>query len=71
VFSQSSSAYRTEDTDQGKSPAELTEVLAEVNGFDISYLMENSRGELVPGQLSLLFSFLFTALMFILVPGDF
>ena len=71
MFSQSSSAYRTEDPDQGKSPAELTEVLAEVNGFDISYLMENSRGELVPGQLSLLFSYLFTSLIFILVPGGF
>ena len=71
MFSQSSSAYQTEKPDQGKTPAELTEALAEVNGFDISYLLENSRGELVPGQLSLLFSYLFTSLIFILVPGGF
>ena len=71
MFSQSSSAYRTEKPDQGKSPAELTEVLAEVNGFDVSYLMENSRGELVPGQLPLLLSPLFISLIFMLVPGGF
>ncbi len=71
MFSQSSSAYRTENPDQGKSPAELTEVLAAVNGFDLSYLLENSRGELVPGQLSLLFSPLFISLIFILVPAGF
>jgi hypothetical protein len=71
VFSQSSSAYRTENPDQGKSPAELTGVLAEANGFDLSYLLENSRGELVPGQLSLLFSPLFASLIFMLVPAGF
>ena len=71
MFSQSSSAYRTENPDQGKSRAELTEVLAKVNGFDLSYLQENSRGELVQGQLSLLLSPLFTSLIFILVPAGF
>ena len=49
MFSQSSSAYRTENPDQGKSPAELTGSLAEANGFDLSCLLENSRGELAPG----------------------
>lgn len=71
MFSQSSSAYRAEYPDQGKSRAELTEVLAEVNRFDLSYLLENSRGELVQGQLSLLLSPLFVSLIFILVPGGF
>ncbi len=71
MFSRSSSAYQTENPDQGKSRAELTEVLAEVNRFDLSYLLENSRGELVPGQLSLLLSPLFASLIFILVPGGF
>jgi len=71
VLSQSSSAYRTENPDQGKSPTELTGVLAEVNGFDLSYLLENSRGELVPGQLSLLLSPLFVSLIFMLVPAGF
>jgi hypothetical protein len=32
------------------TPTELTGVLAEANGFDLSYLSENSRGELAPGQ---------------------
>ncbi len=71
MFSQISSAYRTENPDQGKSPAELTGVLAEVNGFDLSYLLENSRGELVPGQLTLLLSPLFVSLIFTLVPAGF
>ena len=71
MFSRSSSAYQTENPDQGKSRAELTEVLAEVNRFDLSYLLENSRGELVQGQLSLLLSPLFASLIFILVPGGF
>lgn len=71
MFSQRSSAYRTENPDQGKSRTELTEMLAEVNGFDLSYLMENSRGELVPGQLSLLLSPLFISLIFMLVPAGF
>ena len=36
------------------SPTELTNLLAEANGFDLSYLSENSRGELAPGQARLL-----------------
>lgn len=36
------------------SPTELTGVLAEANGFDLSYFSENSRGELAPGQARLL-----------------
>ena len=36
------------------SPTELTRLLAETNGFDLSYLSENSRGELAPGQAQLL-----------------
>ena len=71
MCSLSFNAYRMDNPDQGKSRAELTEVLAEVNKFDLSYLLENSRGELVPGQLSLLLSPLFTSLIFVLVPGGF
>ena len=71
MFSKNSSAHRTENPDQGKIRAELTEVLAEVNGFDISYLTENSRGELVQGQLSLLLSALFIPLLFMLIPAGF
>ena len=71
MFSQRSSAYRTENPDQGKSRTELTEMLAEANKFDLSYLLENSRGELAPGQLSLLLSPLFVSLIFMLVPGGF
>ena len=69
MFTQSSSAYRTENPDQGKTRTELTEELAEVNGFDLSYLLENSRGELVQGQLSLLLSTLIPSLIFMLVPA--
>lgn len=36
------------------SPTELTRLLAETNGFDLSFLSENSRGELAPGQARLL-----------------
>ena len=71
MFSKRSSAYRTENPVQGESRAELTEVLAEANKFDLSYLLENSRGELAPGQLSLLLSPLINSLIFLLVPGGF
>ena len=36
------------------SSTELTKKLADANGFDLSYLAENSRGELAPGQARLL-----------------
>jgi hypothetical protein len=61
---------------QGASPSdssasELTSALAEVNGFDLSYLQENSRGSLATGQLSLLLSPLLVGLLFALIPGGF
>ena len=36
-----------------KSPGDLTRDLAEANGFDLSYLSENSRGALAQGQVGL------------------
>jgi hypothetical protein len=36
------------------SPTDMTNLLAEANGFYLSYLSENSRGELGPGQGQLL-----------------
>jgi hypothetical protein len=50
---------------------DLTNTLAQANRFDLSYLVENSRGELAQGQLGLLTPPLLVALILILVPGGF
>jgi len=50
-----------------KTPAELTRVLAEANGFDLSYLSENSRGELGQGQAGPLMKNLIGPLLIIIV----
>ena len=63
--------YNEFDPSSKGSSSRTTYISAEVNGFDLSYLMENSRGELVQGQLSLLLSPLFISLIFILVPAGF
>ena len=52
-----------------KSPTELTRDLAEANGFDLSYLSENSRGALAQGQLGLFLMPLLTSLGLFLVLG--
>ncbi|MCJ7716025.1 MAG: hypothetical protein MUO54_05850 [Anaerolineales bacterium] len=49
--------------------AGLTEILAKENGFKLSSLEANQRGELTAEQIPLLFSRFFSSLMFILVPG--
>jgi len=51
--------------------AELTEILAKENGFKLSSLEANQRGELTAEQTPLLFSRFFSSLMFILIPGAF
>ncbi len=40
------------------SPSEMTSALAETNQFDLSYLSDNARGNLAPGQARLLISHL-------------
>jgi len=47
----------------------LTEILAKENGFKLSSLEANQRGELTAEQTPLLFSRFFSSLVFILVPG--
>ena len=54
-----------------RTPEDLTTALAESNGFDLSYLTDNSRGELSLGQLGLLISPLLFSLLFFLLPGGF
>lgn len=49
--------------------AGLTEILAKENGFKLSSLEANQRGELTAEQTPLLISRFFSSLMFILVPG--
>jgi len=49
--------------------AGLTETLAKENGFKLSSLEANQRGELTAEQTPLLVSRFFSSLMFILVPG--
>ena len=39
-----------------RTPEDLTAALAQANGFDLSYITDNSRGELSPGQLGSLVS---------------
>jgi hypothetical protein len=52
-----------------RSAADLTAALAEANGFDLSYLADNSRGELSPGQMGLLTSPILVSMLFFLVTG--
>jgi len=47
----------------------LTEIMVKENGFKLSSLEANQRGELTAEQTPLLFSRFFSSLMFILVPG--
>ena len=56
-------------TNRDKSPAELTTALAQANGFDLSYLTENSQGFLAGGQIRLLLMPLLSALIFIILPA--
>ena len=49
----------------------LTNALAQANRFDLSYLVENTRGELAQGQLGLLTSPMLISLILILAPGGF
>ena len=51
--------------------ADLTRVLADVNGFDLDALEDNRQGVLAPQQKSLLLSGFISSLLFILVPGGF
>ena len=52
-----------------RSAADLTAALAEANGFDLSYLTDNSRGELSPGQVDLLTSPILVSMLFFLLTG--
>ena len=52
-----------------RTASDLTADLAQANGFDLSYLTDNSRGELSPGQVSLLISPLLVSLLFFLLTG--
>lgn len=67
VFSMSSEDYSRGGLKSDKTPAELTSVLAEANGFDLTYLSENSRGELGQGQGSLLMKNLVGPLLILFV----
>ncbi len=52
-----------------RSAADLTAALAEANGFDLSYLTDNSRGELSAGQVGLLTSSILVSMLFFLLTG--
>jgi len=52
-----------------KTPEELTSFLAQANGFDLSYLTENSQGILAGGQIRFLLMPLLSALLFIILPA--
>ena len=71
VFSMGSESLSGRGFRSDKTPEELTSVLAEANGFDLSYLIENSRGDLSPGQARLLISKLIGPLVFIFVTSGF
>jgi hypothetical protein len=51
-----------------KSSAELSASLAQANGFDLSYLSDNSQGVLAINQMRLLFRSLLIALLFVVFP---
>ena len=57
------------DRKSDMTAVDLTSALAQANRFDLSYLVENTRGELAQGQLGLLISPLLVSLILILVPG--
>ena len=69
-------SFSPEDFSRGglksdRTPEDLTADLALANGFDLSYITDNSRGELSPGQLGLLVSPLLVSLLIFLLPGGF
>ena len=69
-------SYSPEDFSRGglksdRTPEDLTAALAQANGFDLSYLTDNSQGELSPGQLGLLVSPLLGSMLIFLLPGVF
>ena len=70
VFSLGSNDFRS-DQKSDMTAGALTNALAQANRFDLSYLVENARGELAQGQLGLLISPLLVSLILILVPGGF
>jgi hypothetical protein len=51
-----------------KSSTELTSSLAQANGFDMSFLSENSQGMLSSSQMKLLFRPLLISLIFVVTP---
>lgn len=69
VYSFSPEDFARGGSKSDRTPEDLTAALALANGFDLSYLTDNSRGELSPGQLSLLVSPLLVSLLFFLLPG--
>ena len=70
VFSLGSNDFRS-DQKSDMTAGALTNALAQANRFDLSYLVENTRGELAQGQLGLLTSPMLISLILILVPGGF
>jgi hypothetical protein len=70
VFSLGSNDFRSDQKSEMTAGA-LTNALAQANRFDLSYLVENARGELAQGQLGLLTSPMLISLILILVPGGF
>jgi len=70
VFSLGLNDFRS-DKKSDMAAGDLTSAMAQANHFDLSYLVENSKGELSQGQLSLLISPLLVSLILILAPGGF
>ncbi len=70
VFSLGSNDFRS-DQKSDMTAGALTNALAQANRLDLSYLVENARGELAQGQLGLLTSPMLISLILILVPGGF
>lgn len=71
VFSMGSEDIFRGEVRSDKTSEELTSVLAEANGFDLSYLLDNSRGDLGPGQARLLLSKLAGPLLIIIASSGF
>ena len=70
VLSLGSNDFRS-DQKSDMTAGALTNALAQANRFDLSYLVENTRGELAQGQLGLLTSPMLISLILILAPGGF
>ena len=70
VLSLGSNNFRS-DQKSDMTAGALTNALAQANRFDLSYLVENTRGELAQGQLGLLTSPMLISLILILAPGGF